>query len=375
MVQKLDKSVEPSPLPKRKIAIGSLIFLTATIGVFVFLFSKTGGTGGPAWSSLRWEFGLLLLLALPLDPLATASRMYIVCRVLRADVSLWTCFKADCGNFAVSTLTPSQSGGGAAQVYLLHRAGVPMGTAWTVSMISFLGTLIGLAAIGLFALLFAKLAFVTGALFLGAVWVIALTVAAMALCAYAPGLFRLPIGWASRTLANFTRKTDSLIEWTPKHASDTPAVDRMGPRAARLVDHMYTYSRDVARFLKHGKLAFIGVVLTTLAFLVARALVAYLCLRFLGLDGALWEVLGIQMALMFVLYFSPTPGGAGIAESVSLVAMAAFVPTGFAPYYNLLWRFTTTYFWAIAGGLILARTFLRSTRLGKRHLSPAERKS
>ncbi len=374
MVAKLDKSVERSPLPKRKIVIGSLIFLAATIGVFAFLFSKTGGAGGPTWSGLRWEFGLLLLLALPLDPLATASRMYLVCRVLGADVSLWTCFKADCGNFAVSTLTPSQSGGGAAQVYLLHRAGVPMGTAWTVSMISFLGTLIGLAAIGLFALLFADLAFVTGALFLGAVWVIALTVAAMALCAYAPSLFRLPIAWASRTLAKFTGTTGTLIAWTPKHASSGPAVGRMGPRAARIVDHVYTYSRDVALFLRAGKLAFVGVVLTTLAFLVARALVAYLCLRFLGLDGGLWEVLGIQMALMFVLYFSPTPGGAGIAESVSLIAMAAFVPTGFAPYYNLLWRFTTSYFWAIAGGLILARTFLKSTRLRKTNPTRGETK-
>jgi uncharacterized membrane protein YbhN (UPF0104 family) len=72
--------------------------------------------------------------------------------------------------------------------------------------------------------------------------------------------------------------------------------------------------------------------------------------------------MGIQMALTFVVYFSPTPGGAGVAESLSLVVMASFVPDGFVPYYNLLWRFTTIYVWAIAGGIFLGQAVLRSTR-------------
>ncbi len=358
----LNKSVTRAPLPKRKLILGTLLFLASTIAVFAYLWSQTADSSGPTWSGLRWPFGLLLLLVLPLDPMATGARMYIVCRVLGSKVSFWTCFKADCANFTVSTLTPGQSGGGAAQVYMLQRDGVPLGTAWTATMLSFLGTLVGLAVIGVFALLFANLEFVSGALFTSAVWVIALSVLAMGLAAYAPALLRRPIGMLSRALARLLRREDRLLEWRPVQSADPALVDRMGRFAGRVSDIVYAYSHDFALFLRNGKLAFFGVVLTTLVFLLTRALVAYLCLRFLGLDGGLFEVLGIQLALTFVVYFSPTPGGAGISESVSLIAMAAFVPAGFAPHYNLLWRFTTIYVWAIAGGLILLQTVCRRRR-------------
>ena len=55
------------------------------------------------------------------------------------------------------------------------------------------------------------------------------------------------------------------------------------------------------------------------------------------------------MALQFLTYLAPTPGSAGIAEGASLWIMGGIVPLGFAPYYNLLWRFSTVYLAAAAG--------------------------
>jgi uncharacterized protein (TIRG00374 family) len=362
VAKNLDKSVQNSPIPKQKLVWGTALFMVLTAGIFGYLFATMDGSAGPTWSSLQWEWGLLLLLALPLDPGATSARMWAVCRVLAPDVSYWTCFKADCANFAMSTITPGQSGGGVAQVYMLNREGVPTGTAWTLSMISFLGTLVGLAIIGLYALLVTKHPIVTGTLFTAAVWTVAVAVALMGIFAYLPGLIRVPTGMLSRALARLTRRTHRLEDWHPPGSSDGAPVDRMGRFATTFVNVLYTYSNDIPRFLKNGKLAFLGVIAGTLGFLVARGLVAYCCLRFLGLDGGLVEVMGIQMALTFVVYFSPTPGGAGVAESVSLIVMAAFVPDGFAAYYNLLWRFATIYFWAIAGGIFLAQAVFRSAR-------------
>ena len=72
------------------------------------------------------------------------------------------------------------------------------------------------------------------------------------------------------------------------------------------------------------------------------------------------------MALIFLVFFAPTPGGAGIAEGASLSIMANIVPPGTAPYYNLLWRFSTCYLTAVAGflcvGRVLARDGCRLTR-------------
>ena len=70
----------------------------------------------------------------------------------------------------------------------------------------------------------------------------------------------------------------------------------------------------------------------------------------------------IQMALIFLVFFAPTPGGAGIAEAASLSLMAAVVPVGFAPYYNLLWRFATAYLPAIAGLVCLGNAVIENAR-------------
>jgi uncharacterized membrane protein YbhN (UPF0104 family) len=136
----------------------------------------------------------------------------------------------------------------------------------------------------------------------------------------------------------------------------------MGPLAARLVDILYTYRRDAGRFLAHGKLAFVAVVICTFGFLLTRCVMAYFALRFLGLEAGFAEVIEIQVALIFIVYFAPTPGAAGVAESASFVAMGGIVTAGFAPYYNLLWRFLTGYLQALAGLLFLARALVQDAR-------------
>jgi hypothetical protein len=90
---------------------------------------------------------------------------------------------------------------------------------------------------------------------------------------------------------------------------------------------------------------------------------AFLCLRFLGIgNSTVGDVLQIQMALLFLLYFAPTPGSSGFAEVFSLSAMAAIVLAGLAPYYNLVWRASTVYLPAGLGLLFLVLTVLRDTR-------------
>jgi uncharacterized membrane protein YbhN (UPF0104 family) len=101
----------------------------------------------------------------------------------------------------------------------------------------------------------------------------------------------------------------------------------------------------------------------SLVFLLARCVLPYACARFLGLDGgSLREVMEAQMALTFLVFFAPTPGGAGVAETASLSIMAGVVPSGYAPHYNLLWRFSTTYLAGIAGALCLVRAALTDAR-------------
>jgi len=75
--------------------------------------------------------------------------------------------------------------------------------------------------------------------------------------------------------------------------------------------------------------------------------------------AAPWSILLISAALgfaaIFLIFFAPTPGGAGLAESASLSVMASIIPDGFAPHYNLLWRVSTAYLAAAAGPICLVR--------------------
>jgi uncharacterized membrane protein YbhN (UPF0104 family) len=90
---------------------------------------------------------------------------------------------------------------------------------------------------------------------------------------------------------------------------------------------------------------------------------AFLCLRFLGIEASsLGDVLETQLSLIFLIYFAPTPGSSGLAEGASMLMMDGAMPTGFVPYYNLLWRCSTLYLPALAGLLFLSWTIMQDAR-------------
>lgn len=355
---------KPRQFGKRKIIIGALLFVGLTAAVFWYQLDQIEVIDTKAiWNGIDWRFGAGILLAIPLEPLATGLRLWVVCRVLHPGLTLWDGVVADSANIGMAMLTPSQTGGGPAQIYMLHSAGISLGTSLTVSLISFFGTLVALLSMGLYSILLGGAGQTAGPLFSAAVWTVTVSVGIMLIAALVPGLFRVPLAACSRLLARARGKTDQLVNW-PRTDTDEPGLDRMGPLACAVVDVLYTYRKDAALFLKKGKLAFVGVVVLTGAFFMARCLMAYLAVRFFGIDAGFIEVLEIQVALIFIVYFAPTPGGAGIAEGASFLAMAAIVPAGIAPFYNLLWRFTTGYLQAFAGLLWMMRAIARAARPG-----------
>ena len=361
-------------MPRGQILWGGLAFVALTVGVFWWLFDRNlGDHAAPRLADLRWGYLALLLLALPVETVTSSARIWLICRVLHPGVSLWTCVRSELANVAISTLTPSQSGGGPGQIYLLSRGGgVSVGTGLTATLLSFMGTMVGLLLLGLYSLLSG--AFAAGHLFLVPVWVLTVIASVLLLGATWPDAIRVALGAVSRTVGRALRRPDALRDWWPPHESRAGApADRMDATTAWLVDLLYTYREDVRRFLRHGKVSAAAVCLLSLVFLLARALMPYLCARFLGVEGGtLREILEGQLALIFLVFFAPTPGGAGVAEGASLWIMVDIVPPGVAPYYNLLWRTSTVYLAALAGALCLGSALARDARgrmpsLGRPH--------
>jgi glycosyltransferase 2 family protein len=355
--------------PRGQLLAGALGFLGLTGGVFWWLFSRVpAGHTMPGLSTLHWEYLGLLLLVLPLETLTSSARIWLICRVLHPGVSFWTCIQSELSNVAISILTPSQSGGGPGQIYMLtRRGGVSVGTGLTATLISFMGTLVGLLLMGAYSVLVSGIG-ASGSLLLAPVWTLTVIATALLLGAIWPDLFRIALGALSRAAWRALRRPDAVIDWWPPGTPRTgPAVDRMDRRAAWLADLLYAYRADVRRFLRHGKACAVAVCLLSVTFLLARALTPYLCARFLGVEsGTLRQIVEAQVALIFLVFFAPTPGGAGIAEGASLWIMADIVPPALAPLYTLLWRVSTTYLAATAGflclGLALARDASRAAR-------------
>jgi hypothetical protein len=231
--------------------------------------------------------------------------------------------------------------------------------------------MVGLLCVGLYSLLILHIRYV-GPFFSGAIGLFTLLLLILILSLIRPGLFRFAVVKIDRVLRNICNRVRSFYT---KGVSGRDAIeqkpDQMGHLAAKLVNLIYTYQKDVRRFLKMGKAGFGIVCLLSLIFILSRCLMAFFCLRFLGVKGStLGHVIEIQLAVTFLIYFVPTPGGSAIAETISCAMMAEIISTGYFPYYNLLWRGSTLYIAAIAGLLWIMQAIMQDIQgvVGKRKI-------
>lgn len=347
-----------------RLIFGGLIFTGLTVGVFWHQFARIpDGSQAEIWSQLQWHYLFWLLLFLPIDTLAAGLRIWVISRVLQPGVSFWTCLKAEWANLGLAMLTPSQTGGGFGQIYMLTRGGMTLGTALTVSLISFLGSMVVLLFIGIYALLISRVE--TLALLLqGAILIFFLLFALMIVAVCWPaslnfvfkGLHRIiwKIGCRSRLQKN------NGFSQHPRIKRLTGFVHNL---SQKLIDLCSLHQRNMRRFFNLNRSSFIWVCLLSLVFMLARSIMAFLCIRFLGIEASsLADVLETQLNLIFLIYFAPTPGSSGLAEGASMLMMDNIIPAGFAPFYNLLWRCTTLYLPAVAGLVFMSWTIIQDAR-------------
>jgi hypothetical protein len=120
---------------------------------------------------------------------------------------------------------------------------------------------------------------------------------------------------------------------------------------------------NMRRFFSQDKASFLWVCILSIVFMLSRSIMAFLCLRFLGIQASsLLSVIETQLSLIFLIYFAPTPGSSGLAEGASMLMMDGTMSAGFVPYYNLLWRCSTLYLPAIAGLLFMLWAILQDAR-------------
>lgn len=329
-------------LSKKSIYHGLRIFLILTLVGFSVVFYLTASR--ETWAALKFfqfRFFLIALLLIAVDLFSGAGRIWIFIRKI-SDLSDWkafqAAFKANLSNIFLAAVTPFQTGGGLAQIYMLNRYGISAAGATSVSMMNLLATLFFLMTAGILVIRWMtqqytdfKLQFILS--FSGGAFYVAFALFLIFLLR--PMIMGKALEWIILRLKFLSARENVVL----KIESFVHAYQ----------DHLKTFWRTDKMLLVHN-FWFTGVLYFN------KCLVAYVILRGMNLNPPFLEVVSFQILIIFLIYFCPTPGASFFAETGTASLMSLIVAPHLVPIFSILWRFFTTYFGVILGGLILMRT-------------------
>jgi uncharacterized protein (TIRG00374 family) len=345
-----DREQTSADLPAAsKIRQGLRLFFSLTVIGLVFVLYRSSFAGSiESLSGFRWQYLLLALALILFDWLLAGLRIYVFAARLQPGISLIGCVRAGLANIFMGGITPSQTGGGPGQVYVLYKEGMPVFDAMVVSFLgAFLGTVLFLPLCSLlFLVLFEPVSvdFRLQYLLLGsfAIFLFFIILAAAGLAN--PGLVKRSARFVAGLISPLNR-------W----------LERRGylDVADELVDR---YNTMMKYFLRKGKSAFVIGFFLSAAIFINKFTIAWVVLRGMGIEAPYLEVIYTQLVLIMIFYFAPSPGAAGLAEISAAEVMKGIVPAEYVGMYVLLWRLFTLLIGLAAGALVMVRYLYRDRK-------------
>jgi uncharacterized protein (TIRG00374 family) len=293
-------------------------------------------------ASMSAAFMVLAAASAAADLVIGAVRYQVFLRRIQPGSSFWLPVRADLANRFVGAVTPSQTGGGPAQVFVLWRGGIPVPDALSFLLINFISTLVFFLMAGGFTAWMFQDRFPDGGIHL----LVQYGFVAFAGCLgmMLVGLFRPD--WVAGPMGRLARRLEGQGAPLPRAAHRCAAV---------IADSLERYRAACTRFIREDPLLpFLSFVLTVVLYLNKFTL-GWLVMRGLGVDGDYVTTLAVQALLHFILYVAPSPGGSGIAEISTGALMAILMPGHLLAPFTLAYRFFLIYLPATVGALVLAR--------------------
>ena len=242
-------------------------------------------------------------------------------------------------NIFVSNITPSATGGGFAQIYLLNKKGVSIGAATAGSSIRTALPIMFFTICTPIILIFDDniKRLLPGSNF-------GIYVAVMV-------AFDLLIIWL---ILGLTRKPEKIVNIIIKIRrsferrnlkSDSKVfvfLDRLADETGKFSEHFMMYIRGDKRYVLLS-------VLFSLTFLMALFLFPYFLIRDLNPAVSVVDIVLAQIVITAVMYFAPTPGAAGIAEAAFVAMFSNYVKQSYIVSLTFAWRFFTIYIGVLIG--------------------------
>ena len=249
-------------------------------------------------------------------------------------------------NIFVSNVTPLATGGGVVQVYFMNLEGMPIGKATAATLVrTILAALILFtltpiiiwAEPGLYRMFFRRNLFyiitAVSCVYLAVLWIILFRTRSIKRCLF--GTLRLLNALKIISRRRF-RKLFSKVSY-----------------------ELELFSESFRLYFRYSPAWALLSFLATVVYLLLLFSFSVVLLRALGYNTPLVTVLAFQVVVTFFMYFTPTPGAAGVAEGGYGILFAQLVQKQDITMLTLAWRFLTIYVGVLVGILIIYREIFK----------------
>jgi uncharacterized protein (TIRG00374 family) len=334
-----------------RVGTGLSIFLAISVLSALAIFFLAADTG--SWKDFRRiapGHTALAALLMVTQWCLNALRFKILLNSLGCGVTFGTSFKAFMSNVFMAAITPSQTGGGPMQIYVLSRSGVSVARAFAGCLMGAVLTVVSLLSTTTAILVFSpgfreELGRHLAGVLLAAVIVCSLLASLFLLSLFRIDLVKQLVGRSLLVILRFLR------------------AERRLALTKRVLGGIDQYRKSIAMFARARKRRVVLALFVTLACLATNSLIAPVLIDGLGVDQDFSATYLAQPILFFIAYFGPTPGASGIAEFSNYWLLTSLdIDQGMLGVYTVLWRVFTIFIGVAVGGLVVLSIIPRSRR-------------
>lgn len=295
---------------------------------------------------LLWQINtryLLLAFSLSLLVMLTSTlQLHVIILRQIKKFPFLSSLKGNLGNKFFSAITPSMTGGGPGQVMILYSEGLKIPQALSIGMIQWSSTIAFQFLALLAVILFARDHINTGLYEIirnFAIWTMSVVSISFLLIIVSPQSLKFIFHKSLLALAKVLKILRPKInQWLQDIDS---GVDK--------------WRTVLILYVKKGKLIW----LVAFAFVAINHFIkyslAYVILLGLGYQVNYFDILPVQVVLLFILYAAPSPGASGIAEIMAAILMNPWITGSAQLYFIALWRFFVSFVEIIFGGVVFLR--------------------
>ncbi len=342
----------PFQISKSTLTTGLIIFFTVSVIVMVGILLWT--TDQKTWSQMIHFQWIFLPLLLGLGTLRWfLDGMAFVTMAKKSDHSGIHCKRAAIIRLEgslVAAVVPVLVGTFSMHTYLLHKEKMTLSESMAITVVrAILPILIFLFNIPI--LIFMRSDPSGGQFFVQFIQIISLPVVVII-------LFLVITLFYPHTIKNMASKA---LRWWSK--IKFIHINRIIEIEMKLFHEIEQFSEIFWTYLREKKRMLLRTAGWILSAFIADYLIAFCILWGFGYHPQIVRGLAIQFLMRPIIFFAPTPGGAGIWEATYLGFFSLFMPKHLIGIAVLMWRLILTYLPSIAGVLFLMKEFHKDKKL------------